>query len=255
MWLTYTVIPTMTASRGGSGPFECDLCGRRLSSNLTLSRHKLLHEGTRTHRCPECGNTFVRRSSLNEHRRRVHELQRRSECGNCGQLCFAPSNLRNHEFTHATLAKYRCRICSRAFFRLGNLAQHQRLVHDSSKRLECELCGRRFVDAGKLKQHSLVHIRVRLYLCSSCRKRFARRPDLLRHMRTVHLRVRPFACDVCAKTFSEAGNQRQHRLIHSASKPFTCPHCPYACRVRRLLVDHVARKHVQQSTEVRREKL
>ncbi|NXI87322.1 ZN574 protein, partial [Rhipidura dahli] len=61
--------------------------------------------------------------------------------------------------------------------------------------------------------------------CELCGKRFKRSSNLQEHRR-IHSAERPFTCPRCAKGFKTPYERRRHALTHlGAEKPFRCAGC------------------------------
>jgi transposase-like protein len=73
----------------------------------------------------------------------------------------------------------------------------------------------------KIKDHAKInkmYNKIREYItsnkdnkptCKICRKSFANRPNLIRHIR-IHLRDSSYKCKVCGRTFNQSSNRNSH---------------------------------------------
>ena len=61
--------------------------------------------------------------------------------------------------------------------------------------------------------------------CEECGKTLRDKQVLKNHMINIHTEEMPFKCDKCDKCFKQAGNMKQHQLLHSNVKNFTCNAC------------------------------
>ncbi|KAI8916203.1 hypothetical protein EDD86DRAFT_197963 [Gorgonomyces haynaldii] len=61
-----------------------------------------------------------------------------------------------------------------------------RSVSPQRNHIQCQVCHKNFHTQFSLKSHMTVHSDEKLHSCHMCKKRFARRHDMLRHERTVH---------------------------------------------------------------------
>uniref|UniRef100_A0A182JV58 C2H2-type domain-containing protein n=1 Tax=Anopheles christyi TaxID=43041 RepID=A0A182JV58_9DIPT len=48
-----------------------------------------------------------------------------------------------------------------------------------------------------------------------------------------------FKCEQCDFASRIPGHLRRHQLVHTGSKPFSCPHCDYSCNNIENLRKHV----------------
>lgn len=78
--------------------YECNACGRSLSSNQSLQRHLLSHSGERPYSCTICGRGFTTNQNRRRHQQLPHPL--RFVCEVCGQNFAQRAELRTHSTTH-----------------------------------------------------------------------------------------------------------------------------------------------------------
>ncbi|KAI8924538.1 hypothetical protein BC831DRAFT_465235 [Entophlyctis helioformis] len=90
-------------------------------------------------------------------------------------------------------------------------------MDDSQGAVKCPHCDKVFAKPYSLKSHLVVHMSTRPHVCEDCGHSFARRHDMLRHIRTIHGPFRPFKCAICSTGFSKEEALRKHvDLRHSA---------------------------------------
>lgn len=96
--------------------------------------------------------------------------------------------------------------------------------------LHCNKCEKELEKKPRLKQQMPAPIK-----CSFCKRKFASKFNLNRHMKT-HLPLeRSYACEVCKKSFTSKQNLKEHNWIHSDTSPvcstcnktFSCPTALY----------------------------
>eukprot|EP00116_Pleurobrachia_bachei_P003504 sb/3463766/ len=68
-----------TIGKSREGTFECEECGKRLSTPQSLKRHYKIHTGERPYKCKECGKAFNDSSTL-AHHQRIHTGERPYQC-------------------------------------------------------------------------------------------------------------------------------------------------------------------------------
>ena len=141
--------------------YSCDVCGKQFSSISTVQAHKKsIHEEKGIHSCEMCGKTFDRSSLLNTHIRNHHT--EKVSCHICGTK-INPHYLRIHLLTHED--KVICKICNKE---VKQLRHHMMTVHksDEQKAQQCPDCGKGFIDINRLKKHQMsVHLKLRPYKC------------------------------------------------------------------------------------------
>lgn len=75
--------------------YQCQVCGQRMATNLTLERHMLIHTKEHKHVCNICGNRFSSEYVLNRHMN-VHSKEKPHQCKECGKRYTRKSDLKRH---------------------------------------------------------------------------------------------------------------------------------------------------------------
>uniref|UniRef100_A0A7N4P030 C2H2-type domain-containing protein n=1 Tax=Sarcophilus harrisii TaxID=9305 RepID=A0A7N4P030_SARHA len=111
--------------------------------------------GDKSHKCGECGKTFLQNSALSLHRR-VHTGEKPYACPECGKAFRVSSYLIEHQRIHTGEKPFQCSVCGKAFVQRSHLTQHQR-IHTGEKPYECHQCGKAFRYSSDLIQHHKLH--------------------------------------------------------------------------------------------------
>ncbi|XKL62402.1 hypothetical protein PGB90_002235 [Kerria lacca] len=139
----------------GTGCFECNLCGTRVMTKLSLKRHIRSHSGIKTDACSICGKTFKRSDYLATHYK-LHVGARTYQCAVCGKEFTSKTNLTTHEKVHLEQKDYICQQCNKSFTRRDKLRDHM-LRHLNIKRFQCSLCDKRYAEKRDLRTHLKIH--------------------------------------------------------------------------------------------------
>eukprot|EP00092_Neocalanus_flemingeri_P029795 GFUD01032349.1.p1 GENE.GFUD01032349.1~~GFUD01032349.1.p1 ORF type:complete len:823 (+),score=166.44 GFUD01032349.1:67-2535(+) len=172
--------------------------------------------------CSFCSLSFKKRTLLNQHNFRVHEVQLDSEyaCNQCGVRCANLPGLKAHTRAHLT-KRFLCGSCNKSFLVLSQLKDH--------------------VDKGVC----LLENRQ----CSVCKKIFSGKHHLDLHMR-LHTNTKPHPCNICEKTFTQKRSLKEHLLTHDTVRHFECQHCSKKFVQKNHLKYHVASQHFETDTEI-----
>ncbi|XP_063050387.1 zinc finger protein 260-like [Engraulis encrasicolus] len=271
--------------------FECDVCGKILSTKTCLKVHNRLHTGEMPYACKVCDKTFRQLNGLIQHQK--HHSQMTGEkpvkvkkkkdvahkCSLCPKEFSYLSKLEKHfRIVHSGKKPYLCRHCPKRFSSHSNRKSHETHAHTDEKPFECLVCQKTFKTKLILKNHESTHSALKQFTCTYCNKGF-RRPDQLKvHIRrhtgekphmcsvcgasfvkscglTKHLRrhtgERPYLCSFCGKAFSHAHILRTHQRIHTGEKPHQCTICGESFAYPQPLQAHEKKVHNIVSHECR----
>ncbi|EDS35078.1 zinc finger protein [Culex quinquefasciatus] len=136
----------------------CELCPLRFYTKGDLYNHKASHIQQRTHICDICGSKFAKQSALKRHVKLVHEGLRPFECQICGFKLFTSTQLKRHLLGHSKEKPYKCELCTQAFVKTDELANHVARKHRGGLPYPCDRCDESFRLMTELRHHYRVHV-------------------------------------------------------------------------------------------------
>jgi len=160
------------------------------------------------------------------------EVSKKYECEDCNKSFNHMAGLATHcKVKHLKTLEQNleCFVCEKVFTTPTNLEVHMR-IHTGEKPYQCESCDKAFSSQHSLKSHNLTHhdkenSELMKVNCQECGKTLRDKQVLKNHMINIHTEKMPFKCDKCDRCFKQAGNMKQHQLIHSDIKNFECNAC------------------------------
>lgn len=239
-------------------PLECTVCGKCFMRNSGLTLHQRRHLKIKPYKCDLCDKTYVTNQKLMEHRN-CHTGDRPIKCPQCSQTFKRHSNLIQHkQYVHMKLKRkvkdFYC-YCGEVFHSKKKLAWHQE-THDPKPK-QCLYCNERFVHSASLTRH-IRRSHDRSYLpkyksdvgenveCPLCHGIFLK--GSLRNHMLIHSGMKPYSCNTCGKKFLTKWNMKLHQWTHAAraSKPHKCKQCKAAfVRLNEFQVHMRAHKNVR----------
>ncbi|XP_076299569.1 uncharacterized protein LOC143218322 [Lasioglossum baleicum] len=217
-------VPQRGRPVAGQETHRCDQCGKTFVTRASLKVHVRTHSGEKPFRCADCGKQFSQLRNYKYHRS-VHEGTREfaATCPECGKYFNDRGYLSSHMKIHRNRKEYGCAECGKSFNQRVAYNMHVR-IHTGVKPHQCEQCGKAFSRKMLLKQHLRTHSGERPYQCQVCQKAFADRSNMTLHTR-LHSGLKPYQCTLCSKAFTKKHHLKTHLNYHTGTKPYSCPNC------------------------------
>ncbi|WVW86429.1 hypothetical protein I302_108477 [Kwoniella bestiolae CBS 10118] len=200
-------------------------CDKAYFKPSRLAEHELSHTGERPHKCPNCGQSYLRASHLHAHMRTHLSAEAKPfacEREGCGKSFWTATHLKRHYDVHDRAEVYACEQCDETFPKAHLLRDHVTLTHmpEGTKPYPCshEGCDQSFKMKAHLKAHEKTHDPNR-YTCShpSHGTEFPSFPvwsALQTHIHTAHPPICPhLECN--GRTFKNAGRLKDHLKVHA----------------------------------------
>lgn len=209
----------------------CGDCGKSFKQMPHLRRHKLcVHSNKRPYCCPQCRRTFSQASGLIRHQL-VHKKQ---------PVIKAPSQSKTLSENSADPA---------AADETDEMTANERLQEA--------------MDVTEAEGTATGEAETSQYNCSDCGKSFTNEVCLKKHKTIVHKRLRPYVCTLCQKCFGQFNDLTRHLQCHqkgkkrkekinppeeSSAMPFSCAECSLAFSSVDTLQQHISDHHSQNTT-------
>ncbi|XP_063837062.1 zinc finger protein 615-like [Ostrinia nubilalis] len=135
---------------------NCPHCDQSFTSYYQRNRHmfKEHNQVAASYKCNICVKSFILKSKLTSHIKKVHLMERNHICAECGQGFFIKQSLDEHMIKHNGERVFKCTVCHKAYARKKTLREHMR-IHNNDRRFKCGVCGSAFVQKCSLKSHML----------------------------------------------------------------------------------------------------
>ena len=207
----------------GEQSFDCDICQTAFRKRTLLNQHKLkVHEVVieSDYGCDQCGIKCANLPGLKAHMR--GHVAKRFLCGSCNKSFLVLSQLKDHVDRGICLLENRkCKICDKVYSDRIRLELHLR-THTNLKPFPCSVCEKAFTQKRSLKEHLLTHDTVRHFECQHCQKKFVQKNHLKYHLASQHAETTNSSqlkhqCTVCGKVFPFPYQLRKHVTVHGST--------------------------------------
>ncbi|CAG4958862.1 unnamed protein product [Colias eurytheme] len=134
----------------------CPHCDKTFNSYYQRNRHMFDEHNiaAATYKCNVCDKSFILKSKLTSHIKKVHLMERNHICPDCGQGFFIKQSLDEHMVKHSGERVFNCTVCHKSYARKKTLREHMR-IHNNDRRFKCGVCGYAFVQKCSMKSHML----------------------------------------------------------------------------------------------------
>ena len=176
--------------KDGSIFFKCNLCEIFYPSKSYLKKHVKNHFRTEAFSCDvdKCSKSFARKSTLADHKKRVHDKILSFKCPVCGKGFFGKKDKQQHILIHDEARQNRERILPKTMLHLLN--EVDKFNFDGREIFSdtvCDLCGKIFEKKNEVKRHkngSVHNQRASIFTCKmpGCTVSYSDQSSLYNHM-------------------------------------------------------------------------
>ncbi|XP_025836127.1 zinc finger protein 845 isoform X2 [Agrilus planipennis] len=235
-------------TKDGSDRKECHFCSKVFSSFSEMKEHQKVEHPDIKHSCPYCGKSFTIPQDLTVHIRTkacsfTDTEDKEHTCKQCPFKTDSMSDFLFHNALHTEpLILY-------------PEEEHSQQAHKKPiEQYKCPVC-EKFYPKSSLLGHLRLHTSERPYACKICRASFARKNNLLYHMKK-HTKKdmagdlkektgdgeksRLHLCSACGASFRKRSILQQHMTRHTG-KLYRCPreNCVFSARTPGELKPHL----------------
>ena len=225
-------------------PFQCNTCGKRFKSQITLRNHQEIHAEDASFLCRHCNLMCRTKRQLTKHIEYKH-MEKIYKCSYCPKMFATRSRLKEHAIMHQNKT-FICDMC-------GKVYRHQRVFETHCRQhfnppvkkhrlYPCPECNHMSKSKEQLNLHMRRHTGERPYKCKLCPKAFSSQTGLWRHQMS-HAGTKPHECHLCGKNFVQKCSLDRHLLSHAGIKPYACEYCGAQYSQSYPLTKHMERKH------------
>lgn len=132
-----------------------------------------------------------------------------------------------------------CPSCGKGYKYAKGLTEHMRMAHDyqNGPRFRCDEknCNSVFMNVTSFDAHMNMHKDQKPHECAHCKKTYAGKRSLQRHVCKL---TAQFSCNECMKRFKSKATLKQHANTHDEAGQFCCKRCNKNFKHRSSLKRH-----------------
>nr|XP_008103729.1 PREDICTED: zinc finger protein 420 isoform X2 [Anolis carolinensis] len=218
--------------------YQCQYCGKSLSTIVTLADHEKLHIEEKPYKCHECAESFVRKCNLIQHQK-IHSQQGplnpskyltrwRLKSHHTEQKHYTSlGHGITHNMCHFRDPKtfmegkyYKCQHCKKYLKTKSSLVNHK-IIH-KRKTYQCVEC-KKSSQKQHLFSHHKKHKRKKLSVCSVSKQKLSKKclPTSLKHGKWCRRKL-TCCCHHCERSFNCNYTLCRHKSGHSGHRFVAC---------------------------------
>jgi len=195
----------------------CNICGKTLKTEKGLKRHLKIHN-LKTHQRKLNDDIEI----IEVTTKATKKKSKMYNCSQCPKKFKHVSNFYRHGQTHS-----KERIDSYRKHRKSQSQDNLLPTHKTKdKSVTCDICCKTFCNQFSLTRHMKIHMRTQIEDTGSDMVSMVPDITVLVPDITATAKVKPHSCSICKKDFARKHHLKRHmRAIHTNEKPYKCPHC------------------------------
>lgn len=150
---------------------KCGVCELILPSSCALAAHRRYHRNEPPHLCPDCGELFLRPSTLLSHMQEIclHYLKRSVatvwvQCGLCGEILKVLDLFTQHMLSKHLRQFFICNVCGISVTDLNGFESHRKVTGNCDSvdytkcvYFKCDECPGVFIEKDSIQSHIKTH--------------------------------------------------------------------------------------------------
>ncbi len=239
----------------GEKKHVCTKCDYKSTSSSKLHRHILQkHSNEKPISCEKCEYRCVTREDMNRHILKMHSDDTPIKCNekNCNFACKNNDELKRHIiYVHTSEEDkiyYNCDRCDYKSTFERYLQIHIKEVH-GDRDYECDQCDFKTKTKKILDRHIYnIHSDEKPYKCQNCEYSCKTQFHLNIHINRIHIDEKPIKCqeEGCEYSCVLTKELRLHMIDHNNEYPYKCEECPFECKTRQNLNNHILNIHTDE---------